>query len=77
MGHADAHAEADDACRALERVGSAHARLELFGGHRIALQRQQACSQHLDLTLRFQTEKLQHRQLAQVFGFHATLRFRV
>ena len=45
--NADAHVEADDAGRALQRVRGAHARLELIGGAGVALEREQPRGQCL------------------------------
>ena len=75
MGHAHADVEADDARRALERVGRAHAGLELIGRDRIALEREQAGGQHLRLRLGLQPEQVEHRELAEIVGAHARLRF--
>ena len=77
VGHAHADREADDARRAFERVGRAHARFELIGRGRIALERQQAGGQHLRLGLGLEAEQVEHRELAQVVGAHARLRFSV
>ena len=44
------------------------------GGHRRALQDEQIFNQNLDLGFRFETEQVEHRQIAQVCDAHARLR---
>ncbi len=69
--------EANNAGRALERVRSAHAGLQVVGRRCIALQRQKASGQDLGLALGLQAEQLLHRHLAQIAATHARLRLMV
>ncbi|MNI18577.1 hypothetical protein D3C73_719910 [compost metagenome] len=74
MGDAHPGVDPHDTRRALERVSRAHARLEVIGLGRIALERQQAGAEHLGLGLGFQAEQLQQRGVAHLFGGHVRLR---
>ncbi|MNI30816.1 hypothetical protein D3C73_846750 [compost metagenome] len=74
MRNADPGIDTDDPRRALERVRRAHARFELIGLGRVALQRQQTCAQHLGLGFGFQAEQFQQRGVAHLLGGHVRLR---
>ncbi|MCY1355688.1 hypothetical protein D9M69_421190 [compost metagenome] len=74
VGHAHAGVEPDDARRALERMRRAHARLQVLGGGRVALQRQQPGVEDFGLRFGLEREQLEQRGVAQLFGVHARLR---
>ena len=74
MGHTHSDGEADDACRAFERVGRAHACLELVRQRVVAFERQQARGEHLCLRLGFHAEEIEHRKLTEIDLAHPRLR---
>ena len=66
VGDAHADSEADDARRAFERVGGAHAGLELVGRRRVALERQQTRGQRLRLGFGLRPKELEQRDVAEI-----------
>ena len=64
----DRRPDFDDARRALQRMGGAHAGFELFGAAGILLERQQAERQRLRLAFRFDAEQVVHRKLAEILA---------
>lgn len=74
MGDTDARIHPDDARGPLERVGGAHAGLELVGLGGIALQCHQAGTEHLGLRLGLQAEQFEQRCVAHLLWGHDKLR---
>ena len=74
MRHAHSGVEADHSSRPLERMGRAHAELQLLGRGAVALEREEASRQHFGLRLGFHAKQIEHGELAQIFGAHARLR---
>ena len=66
MGHADPDVEADDPRGPLQRMGRAHARLELIGRGGVPLERQQARGEHLRLRFRFNAEQIEQGKLTDI-----------
>jgi hypothetical protein len=56
-------------------VGGAHAGFELVNCGVVTLERQQPRGQHLRLVLGLQPEQVEQRDLGEIPGAHATLRF--
>src|SRR5687768_9288242 len=76
MRQRDAGGDAHDAGGALDRVGRAHAGLELIGRRRVALEREEARGQRLRLRFRLETEQVHHRGVAQIGVADDRLRLR-
>lgn len=76
MGHAHAAVQPDDARRALERMGGAHARFQMGSGGRFAFERQQARVQDFRLCVCLEREQFEHRGVAELLRVHDRLRDR-
>ena len=74
MRDADARVHANDTGGALERVGRAHARLELVSLGRVALECHQAGAEYLGLRFGLQAEQLEQRGVAHLLWGHDKLR---
>ena len=74
VGDADAAVDTNDPRRTFERVRRAHARLQLIGLGRIALQRQQPGAEHLGLGFGFEAEQFEQGGVAHLLGGHVRLR---
>ncbi|MNF75481.1 hypothetical protein D3C84_575470 [compost metagenome] len=74
MGDADAAVDANNSRRAFERMRRAHARFQLIGLGRVALQGQQSGAEHLGLGFGFEAEQLKQRGVAHLLGGHVRLR---
>ncbi len=74
--HAHAAIQPDNARRALERMGGAHARFQVRGRSGLALEREQAGVQDFRLRVRLEREQFEHRGIAELFGIHDRLRDR-
>ncbi|MCY1414166.1 hypothetical protein D9M71_296090 [compost metagenome] len=74
VGDTDASIHPDNARCPLERVGSAHAGLELVGLSRVAFQCHQAGTEHLGLRLGLQAEQFEQRCVAHLLWGHDRLR---
>ncbi|MNT27427.1 hypothetical protein D3C72_1630560 [compost metagenome] len=75
MGDADPGIDANNPRCALERMSRAHAGFQLIGLGRIALQCQQAGTEHLGLGLGLQAEQFEQRSIAHLLWGHERLRF--